>query len=342
MNHFSEEQTYQILNEIGIDVVSDTDTVWMAYCPFHGNSHSPAFAVNKFNGTFICFNDACGAYGDVVSLITQVTGKGIFAAHRVVARAKDASPMNFSEVLEKAMNDDTEIPEFRAKTLEAMEGHFWKSKDAQDYMAGRGFTKETLDYFHIGYSPKKNMVGVPMYDVHHRPIGLIGRSIIDKTFNNSKGLPKKQTLWNIHDAKRQAKVVITEASFDAMRVWQATGLGVVATLGSSLSTAHAAQLNKYFTHVVIMTDDDQRPTINKSCRKCRSIGHDICLGHNTGLELGKQIASATSGLSVSWAHLDSLKRYDGLKDAGDMTDDQIRYAVEHSISNVEMMRQHAA
>lgn len=337
MNYYSDEQTYALLNDIGVNIVSDTADVWMCLCPFHGNSNTPAFAVNKSNGTFICFNGACGAYGDMLSLITQVSGKGTFAAHRMIARAKAASPTDFSAILEKAITDEP-MPTFSQNILDGMKAAYWKSDKAQQYMINRGFTEFSMDHYSIGYSPKQDSIAVPMHDHMGTPVGVVGRSISGKSFHNSKKLPRNRTLWNIHRAKRHAKTVITEATFDSMRVWQATGIESVAVLGSYFNAAHAAQLNKYFTHLVIMTDDDQKLHVKGKCRSCREIGLDSCKGHNTGLELGRKIAAECRGLSITWAHMDSLKRFDGMKDAGDMTDEQIRYAIDNGISNVEMHR----
>lgn len=341
MNIFSEEQTYAILAEIGVDVMSETPVVWMCLCPFHDNTRSPAFAVNKETGSYICFNDACGVKDkDITNLITHMTGKSMFAAARVIARAKSNASVDVSKMLQKNMTDEP-MPEFSQSVLDRMRAALWRSEDAQQYMLGRGFTENTLEHFGIGYSPKQNMVAVPMHDVKGNPVGIIGRSINSKRFKNSNDLPKKRTLWNLHRAKRYEHAILCEASFDAMRVWQATGIEAMATLGSSFSPEQATFLNKYFTRVTIFTDDDwNNLTVIKGgqCQKCKKAGHRDCVGHNTGFELGMKIAEQAKGLSVTWAHLDSLKRYDGMKDAGDMTDEQIRYAVQNAVSHAEMSR----
>lgn len=335
--YFSEEQTYRLLDELGIHVVSDTSTVWMSMCPFHSNSHTPAFAVNKTEGTFYCFNDACGASGDMASLITQITGRTLFYALRRIAMVQQESPVDIPSLVQKAISTDP-LPTFKQSVLDSMRAEFWRSERAMGYMKGRGFTEAALQWYGIGYSPKRDMIGVPMHDIQANPIGLIGRTIEGKRFQNSKDLPKKRTLFNIHRAKRRAHGIITEASFDAIRIWQATGIDAVATLGSHFSPEQSLQVNKYFTHLTIFTDDDQEKTFNKSCRKCKGKGMSTCIGHNTGLELGMKIAEDCRGLSVSWAHLDSLKRYDGNKDAGDLTDDQIAYAVDNAVPHFEMVQ----
>jgi DNA primase len=62
---------------------------------------------------------------------------------------------------------------------------------------------ETLGYFRIGYSAKRDAIMVPMHNPDGLPIGVIGRSIAGKDFKNSKGLPKNKTAWNFHRAKRE-------------------------------------------------------------------------------------------------------------------------------------------
>lgn len=338
MDFYTAEQTYAILNQIGVQIVSETDVVWTCLCPFHGNTDTPAFAVNKDNGTFICFNGACGAHGNMVSLVSQLQGNGLFAAHRLIERAKSQSPADVSVTLQKILTQEP-LPEFSQDVLDAMYANFWRSQKAQEYMYGRGFTEETLKHYAIGYSTKKDMIGVPMHDWNGNPVGLVGRTISSKRFQNSDNLPKKETLFNLHRAKRTPKAIICEASFDAMMVWQASGYEAMATLGSSFSDHHAEQLNKYFTHVVIFTDDDTaKPTVIEKCARCRKAGEPSCIGHNTGQELGMSIAEKCRGLVVTWAHLDSLLRYDGLKDAGDMTAEQINYALRNDISHAEMLQ----
>lgn len=334
---FSEDQTLTILNEIGVTVLDDTSEDWICLCPFHGNLNTPAFSVHKTEGIFFCFNETCGVRGDILTLVKSVTRKSIFASERIIARARANSPASVVKTLQKNM-EDVPMPVFSQGLLDKLKGAFWKTEAAMEYMRGRGFTDETLMHYDIGFSPKAKLITVPMADAMANPVGFVGRSITSKRFRNSDDLPKSRTLWNMHRAKRNAKVVVTEASFDAMRVWQATGIEAVACLGSSLSQEHIIQLNKYFTHVVVMTDDDQKLTYKPNCRVCKQAGRSDCSGHNTGLRLGLDIAAACKGPVVTWAHLDSLKRYDGMKDAGDMTDEQIKYSIDNAITNFEMQR----
>jgi DNA primase len=96
------------------------------------------------------------------------------------------------------------------------------SKEARDYFETRGINSESMNYFRLGYSEHQNMVVVPVHSPDGLPVGIVGRSIVEKKFKNSTNLPKNQTLFNIHRAKKiGSHVIIVESSFDAIRVHQA-------------------------------------------------------------------------------------------------------------------------
>lgn len=336
---FSSEQTLALLNELGVSVVDETETHWMVLCPFHGNMNTPAMVVDKEEGVFLCNNAACDARGTMRQLIRWLTKESEFKVELRIARAKDKHKLDVSSMIGKRRESGEIKPYDNPRLIDKLAEAMWKYPEGLEYMRGRGFEDRTLREFHIGYSPKKQSVQVPMYRVDGVVIGMVGRSIHRKGFYNSAGLKKKETLWNIHNARKQPTALITEATFDAMKAWQATGYHAVATLGSHLGQSQADQLRKYFTRIIILTDDDPEPEFKTGrCRRCLADGHDKCKGHYTGLELGKEIASACHGLRVEWGHLDSLKRFGGAKDLCDLTDAQVKYAVDNSISHFEMMR----
>ncbi len=201
-------------------------------------------------------------------------------------------------------------------------------------MRGRNFDDETLSYFNVGYSSNQDMVVVPMYSPDDMPIGLIGRSIKEKRFKNSVGLPKKETLWNFNNAKKQDQVVVVESSFDAMRIYQSGTPGVVATLGP-VSPRHIEQMSRTFSSIVIMTDNDQK-RFEQNCAKCRRSGSYMCNGHQAGLELGKKISEGLRGKKVYWANFGPTRFPPGCKDASDMTDDQIRQTIRGKATAFEL------
>jgi DNA primase len=146
------------------------------------------------------------------------------------------------------------------------------------------------------------------------PIGIVGRSIEGKSFKNSTNLPKSKTLFNINRAKKIGdKVIVVESNFDAIRIHQAGFPNVVATLGGFLSTEQQHLLNRCFTQITIMTDADK-----------------------AGRDLGMSIASKLKGKDILWASYEYGKIYPhDAKDAGDMTEDEIKACIKNAVSDIE-------
>lgn len=335
---FSEEQTLNILHDLGVTVASETGTHFLVLCPFHGNLNTPAMVVDKEEGLFYCNNGGCEASGNIRTLIQSLTGKSVFQVEMFIEKSKQVSRVDVVDYVRRQV-EAKEVEPFPAERIDVAERHFWESQKAIDYMKGRGFEERTLKEFRVGYYPNKDMILVPMWFADGTPVGVIGRSVEGKWFKNSTGLPRKESLYNIQNAKKSDTVIVTEASFDAMSVWQATGVHGVAVLGSTLTSMQAEQLNKYFNKIVIMSDDDAEPQFKSGrCRKCLKKGLDKCQGHYAGLELGLSIAEQCRGTRIEWGHLDSARRFGGKKDPGELTGEEIRYAYKNAISHFEMIR----
>jgi hypothetical protein len=154
-------------------------------------------------------------------------------------------------------------------------------------------------------------------------------------FKNSSNLPVRQTMFNLHNARKHESVVVCEASFDAMRIHQAGYPNVVAMLHGHVNPNHLALFDKYFTTIIIMTDYDD-PHIFKNCAKCRKRGEKVCQGHNPGRELGEQLAAGLRQKKVLWAAWDDYVVYPhGAKDPGDLTDEEIRQCLRKPVINLE-------
>ena len=232
---YSPNQVEAVLEYCGIEVVSDTHTHFLAYCPFHGNTDSPAFAADKYKGLWTCFNPSCQEAGTLPDLLRRSRGLNPFQAQRVILKNKNTQQSSFADRFAEAMTKQPEFTEFPQSAIDKLVADFPGSV-AEEYMRSRGFDDDTLEYFEVGYSEKKNMVAVPMHDPKGMPIGLIGRtpSHTDKTFKNSIGLPKAKTAWNFHRVQRLGDtVIVCEASYDAMRIHQAGYPNVIALLGGS-------------------------------------------------------------------------------------------------------------
>lgn len=344
---YSPDQVEYVLNEIGLEVESETESAFLCFCPYHGNKYTPSFAVSSTEGMFICFNQSCAETGSLKDLIKYMTKRDEYRALRLIAQAKLDSRVSVSDRIKKIM-DRSELKEFSSYVIDKCYENFWKYPDGLEYMTGRGFSENILRRYRIGYSPyrpaddkwpeQQPRVTVPMYDIDGKPIGMIGRFIEEKAFKNSKGLPKNRTLYNIHRAKRAGDtVIINEASFDTMKVDQAGYPCAVSVLGGSFSDYHAEQLNKYFNTIILMTDyDDKKSHRQANCKKCKTVALTDCSGHNPGRALAEKIAETMKHKRIRWAITDSGVVYpDGHKDATDLNSAQIKTMIKGSVSNYE-------
>lgn len=343
---YTENQVEAVLEYCDIEVDSDTHTHFLAFCPFHGNTDTPALAVDKSKGLWTCFNPSCMNSGTLEELLRRRKKLNPFQAQRVILKYRNAQPKPISERLADALADPKQFPSMSQEKVAQLHEALWTSP-ALDYMRGRGLTDETLKYFQVGYSPPRilpapyksrpEMVVVPMHDVKGNPVGVVGRSIEGKIFKNSKNLPKSQTAWNIHRAKREGEtVIICESTFDAMRIHQAGYPNVVALLGGHASPEILEQLNRHFSRIVIMSDFDKK-RFPPNCRRCH--GLPKCKGHRDGRDLGREIVRGLPNKKIMWAAYDDTCVYPhGAKDASDMTDDEIRQSLHNAISNLAYSR----
>ena len=284
------------------------------YCPFHGNRHTPSFSIGEDNGAWLCYNPACGEAGNLLELVKRVLHKNDFEALRFISSQETEALNNFDEMLVGILEEKPEFDVFPQETLDRLHADLYGSKQARDYLQSRGIDKDSADYFCLGYSSSMNMVVTPVHSTDGVPLGIVGRSIEGKSFKNSTNLPKSKTLFNIHRAKKVGdQVIVVESNFDAIRIHQAGFPNVVATLGGFLSPDQQNILNRYFNKIIIMTDAD-----------------------NAGRELGFSIANKLRMKDISWASYEYGKVYPhNAKDAGDMTDDEIKACIKNSVSDIE-------
>lgn len=330
---YSSDQVEAVLEELNVEISHEIDTHFICFCPFHSNDNSPAFEVNKENGWFICFNPSCGKQGlSLEELILAIRDDlNYFQARRIVLKHKQGR----TERKEREAEREFSFTPFPEEPVKRMVVEFQHNDRAVDYMYGRGFDNSTLVHFDIGYSEKQDSIITPVHAPDGMLIGFVARSIEGKEFKNTPGLKKSRTIFNYHRARKHGEtVIIVESAFDAMRVHQAGYPNVVALLGGSLSRHQQDLIEKTFSRIIIMTDFEDEVTRNNPCGTCRGNGFMMCQGHRAGRDFGRKIVKAFPAKKVMWAAYDDTCVYPhGAKDAGDMTDDEIRQCLKNAISN---------
>jgi DNA primase len=330
-----------ILNSIGVRVASETDNDFLCFCPFHGNSNTPSMTVSRVTGVYNCFSPSCGAAGGFRNLVARATGKNHQEARRFMASYRSGGT-DYAKILEEIGKDaePVEIAEWDGALMRERQEDLFKSAEAIEYLKGRGFTRETIEKFGVGYSSMRKSVMVPCHDEKGMLVGVVGRSIYSKRFSNSKHLPRNQIVFNAHRAKRAGgTAIITEATFDAMLLDQRGYHGAVAILGGVLGKHQVQILDRLFDRIIIATDFDNsnehRPA---NCPKCKRDGLKECKGHNPGRDLGMKIAQALPGKEILWACTSTTEVYpNGKKDIGDMTVEETRAAINGSIGHFEYL-----
>ena len=125
---------------------------YFGLCPFH-NEKSPSFSVSPDKQIFHCFG--CGAGGGVISFIMRAEGLEFrdavqFLADRCglkVPEDKNADP-RAAHRRERVLALMKDAARFYYDTL-------WKpeNRGVQQYFAGRGLTRKTMNRFGLGYAP---------------------------------------------------------------------------------------------------------------------------------------------------------------------------------------------
>ena len=332
---YSSQHIRRVIEQAGITVASETWHDLLLLCPYHRNESTPSLSISKSNGKFICFNPACGERGTILDIVKHTKNLNDFEAMRFIINVKPTQQEKFEDELSNILKVEDDFIAFDQSKIRQLADAL-PGSPGERYMLGRGFTKETLNSFVDGYSEKMDMVDVPVYAHNGIPVGIIGRSVTDKRFKNSMGLPSAKVFFNMNRAMRaSATAIVVEAAFDAMKVHQAGYPNVIATIGGHISPYKFQLLNRYFDKVIIMTDND-KPQYRGICRPCDG----VCRGHNPGRELGLSIAE-NFDREVEWAQWSDTEVYpDNAKDAGDMTEDQIRKILKNTVSDVEYRMLH--
>lgn len=286
---YDSEQVSEILRICGVSVGTELETHFLVYCPFHYNKNTPACEVDKEKGLFICFS--CGENGTILDLVMRTTNRNYFEASRVISNA--AKTVDFESRIDKMVEVKDEFEEFDPVLIRKLHNNILETEEGLAYFRTRKIEIDAVKFFKLGYSINQGMVTVPIYTHDNICVGFVGRSIEGKSFKNSTGLPRNKVLFNLNNVKYK-NITIVESSFDAIRLWQ-LNIPAVATLGANLGKNQISLLRKYAKSIVLASDQDE-----------------------AGMQLESKLVKALPEKQIS-----KIQFPDGLKDIGDMTDEQI-------------------
>jgi DNA primase len=251
-NLYTANQIKRVLAGSGITVEKEAESEYIVFCPFHSNHRTPAGEINKFSGLFFCFS--CSKTADLIELVMHFSNRTYFEAVRFI-KSKETETDILSDINGKLLEKE-EWTEFDMAVVNRLHEQALSSERAKEYFIKRNITKESVVKFKLGYSENQDMISIPVYNNEGLCVGFVARSIEGKDFKNTTKLPKSKLLFNLNRVKTASKVYVVESSFDAIRLDQ-VGFPAVATLGANVSSKQIDLLQRYFSDIIVIADNDE-------------------------------------------------------------------------------------
>jgi DNA primase len=249
---YTADQIKRVLAGSGVTVEKEAESEYIVFCPFHSNHRTPAGEINKYTGLFFCFS--CSKTADLIELVMYFSNRTYFESVRFI-KSKEVETSILSEINNKLIEKE-EWTEFDMSVVNRLHEQALNSERAKEYFVKRKITKESVIKFKLGYSENQDMVSIPIQNSDGLCVGFVGRSVEGKDFKNTSKLPKSKLLFNLNRVKTASKVYVVESSFDAIRLDQ-VGFPAVATLGANVSSKQIDLLQKYFSDIIIIADNDE-------------------------------------------------------------------------------------
>ena len=165
------KSTVNIVDVIGGAVpLKRAGSGYMACCPFH-KEKTPSFSVSESKGFYHCFG--CGEHGDVVTFVEKYYNLDFQGAVEKLCAQYGITIEETSGPDDRKRNEYYEANRLAARFF--YDNISKKANKGYDYMAGRGLTAKTMQYFGIGYCPEE---WTALTD-HLRANGVSDRTMLD-------------------------------------------------------------------------------------------------------------------------------------------------------------------
>lgn len=240
----AEHKVFRDVKDIGKDI--------MVTCPFHldGMEDTPSLGIHKETGKYNCF--ACGAKGNLVKLISEVTGMEYNSAEQWLEENSDFEINTRGDLLHVEL-DESNPMEWERTNDDLIR--------ACRYLESRGI-KNSLDVasrFHIGGDASWFKIGIrrPNGDVRY----IKSRSLHEKRFLNTKGVDKANHLFGLYEAivayGAGHELWVCESELDAMAVWSDNTKCAVAFGGALFSDRQLNMILQWLRPRVIIDGFDK-------------------------------------------------------------------------------------
>lgn len=233
---------------------------FISTCPFHADK-APSFSIHGTTGLYHCFSQSCGATGNAYTFVTRALG---WARARAVdelgAWDDDDADRVVGELLSFPGYEDRLRPSDGGVGQVSISAHTLGAYNfCPKYLLQRGFDKDVLAAWEIGYDLTTGRVTIPVRSLDGLLIGISKRA--DEGTPGAKyvhlGFNKGSFLYGADQAPPRSEVWVGEGQLDAVALDQ---LGLphgfaVSTMGALVSDAQIKLLSLY-RRVVLCFDAD--------------------------------------------------------------------------------------
>jgi len=240
--------------------------VYKTICPFH-DEKTPSFTYFPDSKTFHCFG--CGTGGTVIDYV--MAKESIKEPYEVIEFMADKYEIQLEGFDKEAIKRKKETVK---KNRSQAAVHFRNIMKAESFLFDRGFTKDIITQFGIGYNVEQHAITIPYIDTYGNVVGETYRNLDDDKpkYVNSKEsevFNKSELLFGLDKARKHIKdkVFISEGYFDAMAIYQMGYKSSVAFCGSYITDGQATLLSKYIqknTKIYLIPDNDKTGLKNVS------------------------------------------------------------------------------
>ena len=176
---------------------------WVGLCPFH-NEKTPSFSVNAEEGFYYCFG--CQQSGDAITYVRETEQLDFVGAVELLAEKANISLRYTNEGDGQRRKQRNELIDLVDKAAAFYHQRLLNSPEAgkaRAYLRNRGYDRQTVEQFQIGYSPDSWDSLVKHLRASPRQLVAAGLA-----FENSNGRPtdffRGRLMFPIHDANGSA------------------------------------------------------------------------------------------------------------------------------------------
>lgn len=218
---------------------------YVCYCPFHEDLNASLY-INPRKNAAICF---AGCYkGSAVGLVSKIENINKVKAWDLL---KSEDIFSF-DLYEKPKNISNGVSD-QSKDIK------WVSGDSISYLIDRGFTRSTIRFWNIEYSPMIRHIRIPVYQrdgsfhcYSYRTIEDLDPKYLHPGLNKKSGILFGESFYSEH----KNVVNLVEGALDCIWLWQNRFRNTLAFLGNP-SREQVENILNFGNKIRFCLDNDQ-------------------------------------------------------------------------------------